>query len=305
MSNMVLAPFRGHQSVSIGKTAFNLVRFLLPLHNVSIKKPVYTLLRYGFHLCLFIVPIWYSGHVVLWEESSLEWYWETLPDAWIDAMTLIVIGLGIFFAIRRIAFPEPRRGTSFADFFIITVAVLPFVTGYWYTHGTLDHINFFEQYMWYFHVISGEAMMVMMVLLFCRTRLRKDKCVACAACQIICPTRTLDWEDQGDQRNFKYSHYQCICCASCMRVCPEGAAELRHDIGIRYLYQVFSKKVIRKAELNQCSQCSAFFAPTPQVLKIEKIMSDNAAEIEPVALCNRCKKLLSGNRSYKTGNACL
>ena len=58
-----------------------LARFFLPLHKAFIKKPFYATLRYIFHGCLFIVPIWLSGHIVLWSESRFEWDWMALPDA--------------------------------------------------------------------------------------------------------------------------------------------------------------------------------------------------------------------------------
>ena len=50
-------------------------RSLLPFHRAAPKKPVYAGLRYVFHICLFAVPIWLSGHIVLWSESRLEWDW--------------------------------------------------------------------------------------------------------------------------------------------------------------------------------------------------------------------------------------
>ena len=50
-------------------------RFFLPFHKGVPKKPLYALLRYAFHVCLFIVPIWLSGPIVLWSESSFEWEW--------------------------------------------------------------------------------------------------------------------------------------------------------------------------------------------------------------------------------------
>lgn len=296
LGNMLASPFRARRTVSLPGTVFNLFRSLLPLHNVTIQKPIYTVFRYGFHCCLFIVPIWYSGHVGMWEESSLEWYWEPLPDEWIDTMTLCVIGLGLWFAVRRMILPDVRRGSSPADFLIIAIAVSPFVTGYWYTHGTLDHIEFFRQYMWYFHVISGEVMLMMMVLLFCRTRLRADKCVACAACEINCPTRTLNSVDTQSTRIFTYSHYQCICCATCVKVCPEGAAELRHEIGVGHFFQVFIQKTVGEAALTPCDRCGAYFAPTPQVAKLDTTIAGSSLELERIEFCNRCKKIVSARR---------
>jgi len=59
-------------------------RFFLPFHKAVVKKPIQAILRYVFHLCMFIVPIWFSGHIVLWSESKFEWEWVELPDACAD-----------------------------------------------------------------------------------------------------------------------------------------------------------------------------------------------------------------------------
>jgi hypothetical protein len=57
---------------------FLILRLLLPFHNAFLKKPLYSLLRYVFHICLFVVPIWLAGHISLWEGSRFEWYWTPL-----------------------------------------------------------------------------------------------------------------------------------------------------------------------------------------------------------------------------------
>jgi len=68
-------------------------RFLLPFHKAIAKKPLYAVIRYVFHLSVFIVPIWLGGHVSLWEESRLGWVWSTIPDKLADWMTLLVIAV--------------------------------------------------------------------------------------------------------------------------------------------------------------------------------------------------------------------
>jgi hypothetical protein len=48
-------------------------RFFGPFHMAALKKPVYAVLRYAFHICIVLVPVWLSGHITLWEESRFEW----------------------------------------------------------------------------------------------------------------------------------------------------------------------------------------------------------------------------------------
>jgi ferredoxin len=268
-----------------------ILRLLLPFHKAVLKKPFYSLLRYGFHICLFAVPIWFSGHINLWEESRFEWYWTPLPDDWADTMTLMVLAICCYFLLRRIILGIIRKSASILDYLFITLTALPFLTGYFYTHGNLDHIPFFETYMWYFHVLSAEAMLLMMVFLFLRTRLAADRCIGCAACEINCPTGTLETLDNERQRVFSYSHYQCICCGTCVGVCPVGAAELRHEVNFAHLFRIFAKRPIRAVELAICETCGFSIGPLPQIQKLQEEVAASDAEVETLNCCSRCKKI--------------
>lgn len=261
-------------------------RFFIPFHKAIAKKPGYALLRYLFHLCLFIVPIWLGGHVMLWSESRFGWDWKSLPDSWADWMTLFVIAAAIFFLIRRAAAREHRTQSSTLDYLVIVLAALPFLTGYFLTHGTVDSIVFFKNHMRSLHVLSGEAMMLMAAFLFCRTRLNPEKCTGCASCELSCPTGTIQSRDEGAWRLFVYSHYQCICCGSCVNTCPENAAWLRHEMSFRKFLQILPREEIRKAELKPCNRCGTPFVPEPLAAKIGRTFTD-----EYLDLCPNCRKI--------------
>ena len=265
-------------------------RSLLPFHNAVIKKPIYAIVRYVFHICLIAVPIWLSGHIALWEESRFELTWRSLPDAWADWMTLLLLGLVIYFLIRRIAAKDIRLNSSVPDYVIIILTALPFITGYFLTHGSLESIAFLSNNMWTIHIVSGEAMILMAVFLFCRTRLNTQKCTGCAACELQCPTGTLESTDKGNLRIFTYSHYQCICCGACVNTCPEEAAELRHEISLKRFFQITPKQEIRSVELTACERCGALFAPEPQLDKIGQTFTH-----EYLRFCPRCRMLNIGD----------
>ena len=260
-------------------------RFFLPFHRALTKKPLYALLRYVFHLCLFVVPIWLGGHVALWAESRFEWEWSSLPDSWADWMTLAVMAIALFFIIRRIAWPAVRPDSSLSDYLIIIIAALPFFTGYFLAHGTLDSLPFMGDQMRLIHVLSGLAMMVMAAVLFCRTRLNPSRCTGCASCELSCPTGTLESRDEGKFRIFTYSHYQCICCAACVNTCPEDAAELRHEISLRRFFQVVPKQEIRTVEMKPCRKCGALFVPEPLFDKINRTFAEDY-----LLFCPTCRK---------------
>lgn len=275
-----------------------LIGIIAPFHRAILKKPVYTSLRYLFHSSLFIVPIWFSGHIYIWEESRFEWYWTPLPDAWADLMTLAVLGACAYFLVRRILSAK-RLKTGISDIALIVITALPFLSGYLLTHGKLSHISFFDNYLWYLHVFSGEIMLLMIVLLFCRTRLDKERCVGCGACVENCPTETLEFSDCGRDRLFRYAHFQCICCGNCVKVCPEQAAELHHELDPLNLIKTISKAEIRTVELKACAQCGIRFAPIPQYDKLHRQLHQDEIEFETLDLCLRCKKLRAGRNDPK------
>jgi ferredoxin len=268
-------------------------RLFVPFHKGISKKPLYATLRYIFHICLVVVPIWLSGHIVLWAESRFEWDWTPLPDAWADWMTLVLLALAAYFLIRHLILKHIRLASSTTDYVLIALTALPFMTGYFLTHGSLDTVAFFGDNMRLIHVLSGEAMIVMAVILFCRTRLNLKTCTGCAACELSCPTGTLKSQDNGALRIFTYSHYQCICCGACVGTCPEGAADLRHEIGVRRFPQIASREEIRSVELKACERCGALFAPVPQLDKVARTITDDY-----LGFCPNCKKLNNAELFY-------
>lgn len=278
-------------------------RFFIPFHRAVPKRPLYASLRYIFHICLFVVPIWLTGHIALWEESSLEWSWFSIPDAWADWMTLVLLALAVFFIIRHFAMKDVRKNTSVSDYVIIVIAALPFATGYLLAHGTLDNISFFADNIWTLHILSGEIMLIGAAFLFCRTRMNVLKCTGCASCVLSCPTCTLESEDSGNQRIFHYSLYQCICCGSCVYTCPEDAAELRHEIGLRNFSRIFAREEIQSVALESCKRCGALFVPEPLMGKIQKTFKDDY-----LGFCPNCRKINLGEyfknlSSYHRNNA--
>ncbi len=279
-----------------GRALYLLGASFLPFHRDLIKQPVYTILRYLFHACLFIIPVFYSGHLNMLMDTSLGWYWEPIEDHYIDTATLVLIGIGFFFIVRRLFFPEIRKQSSPVDIIMIMITTLPFITGYWYVNGTPVLFSFLEDYMWYLHVFSGEVMIVMAVFLFIRTRLLSSRCVGCSSCTISCPSGALEACEIGNKQRFFYSHYQCICCGGCVSTCPETAAVLRHEISIRLFFSFIRKKKIHEVVITRCKGCGQTYAPDPQIKKIHQILlTEQIASPETLNYCSRCKKLFSNH----------
>lgn len=136
-------------------------RWLLPINKDVSKNPIFWPLAYVFHICLIVVPIWLAGHISLWEESRFEWSWTPLPDALADWMTLIFLAIALFFLLRRIFSADIRLISTFSDYLLLVVTALPFLTGYFVTHGTLEGVGFLGENMQLFHMLSGELMLIL------------------------------------------------------------------------------------------------------------------------------------------------
>ncbi|MGD2127256.1 MAG: hypothetical protein PVG99_14325 [Desulfobacteraceae bacterium] len=137
-------------------------RWLLPINRDVAKNPVFIPLVYVFHICLLVVPIWLSGHITLWEESRFAFSWTPIPDGLADWMTLILLAIAIFFLLRRILSPDIRTISTFSDYFLLVVTALPFATGYFTTHGTLEGVGFLGDNMMLIHMLCGELVLILM-----------------------------------------------------------------------------------------------------------------------------------------------
>jgi ferredoxin len=232
---------------------------------------------------MIVVPIWFSGHIVLWEESGFGWYWDAISDEWADWLTLLFLGIAAFLFMRRLISAKARLDSSISDYLLIIVTALPFMTGYFLAHGSLNFISFND--MWTIHVLSAEIMIFLTVFLFCRTRMNEKECTGCAACELNCPTGALCSTDEGKFRIFTHAHYLCIWCGACVCSCPEEAAGLKHEIMVTKFFNIFSPNMIRSIELETCRRCGANFAPIPQLDMIAQKVSEDY-----LFLCLPCRK---------------
>jgi ferredoxin len=259
-------------------------RLFMPFYKAFTKKPVYSLLRYLFHICLIATPIFLAGHISLWE-SSLGWSFPALPGAAADAMTLFVIAACVFFFCRRILILEIWAKSALGDYIFPVFCMLPFLSGYLMTHGTLDAYAFFRDNLLTIHILTSCAMIIAVVFLFIPVRMDKPSCIGCGACESNCLGKTITSTIIGANRIFTYSHYQCISCGTCVAVCQENAAELRHELSLKRFFGVFERREIGSVALSECRNCGVRFAPEPQVAKLEAVIGQN------LHLCPECRML--------------
>lgn len=124
------------------------------------KRPVMTVLTFTFHFGLVVLPIFISAHVVLFNEAwGISWW--TLPDAWADALTLVVIFCCVAFLLRRLALKEVKFVTTPSDYLILAIVAAPFITGFLAD----QQVDGYRAWL-IVHILSGEIML--MVIPFTR-----------------------------------------------------------------------------------------------------------------------------------------
>ncbi len=272
------------------KIIFLLLRLLFPLHNSIKSKPLISILINIFHLCLIIVPIWYSGHIILWTISRFGWYWTPLPTNLIDWMTILVIALLIFFLLRKIFIPSYRRFSTFSDYFLIIIVLLPFLTGYFLTHNFFANVYFFDVYMHPLHIFTSEILLIVSVFLFWKPYIN-NKCTGCDACSSVCPFDALKYINDDNNKYILFNHYSCIGCGACYDICPEDAIKLKHNIDPLHFFKFNKKHNIYQLSLKRCELCDTPFATTVQMDKIAHFV-----DINILKYCPSCRKQYIANQ---------
>ena len=107
------------------------VKGLLPF--VPVRRPVYTLASVGFHLGILLVPLFYVGHVTLWQ-GSLHLPWPTLGPAVADVLSLIAIAGLTIILLGRLLLRASRDLTSGEDVLILVLLLGLAGSGYWGAH---------------------------------------------------------------------------------------------------------------------------------------------------------------------------
>jgi formate hydrogenlyase subunit 6/NADH:ubiquinone oxidoreductase subunit I len=180
---------------------------------------------------------------------------------------------------------ELRRQTGVNEIALIVITLLPFASGYMYSHGTLQSISFVSNNIDLIHTITGEMFIVTAAFLFLKIDLDKEKCIGCSACVFVCPTHTLQSNDISEFRYFYYNHSQCISCGTCILYCPESATALHHEISLNRLVKPMPSKQIFDVKLAQCPSCGVFFAPERQMAKLGELKVVD----QVLSLCPRCR----------------
>ena len=121
-------------------------------------EPVMAFVTITFHLCLFILPLFILEHAVLY---LVNWKLDIWPIVFshqvADFLVLYLLGCALFFLLRRLFIRRVRALSTAKDYCMLTIALIPFVTGFMAIHHVTDYASLIT-----IHILSVELLLVIM-----------------------------------------------------------------------------------------------------------------------------------------------
>lgn len=133
----------------------SIYKWLIPFGTYGWRKqPYVTLAFFGFHLGAVLVPLCLIGHnLFLKEKIGISFF--TISNGLADALSWAAIFSALFLFLRRLLLPEVRIMTTLYDYFILLIAVAPFVTGLLARYQVGDYGFWLNM-----HLFCGEVLLV-------------------------------------------------------------------------------------------------------------------------------------------------
>jgi len=131
---------------------------LFPFSRLRRTRAAYSILSFGFHVVLIIVPIFLFAHVRLWERG-IGLAWPTLPPLAAHVLTILAILAAFALFAARVGSPLSRtlsRGQDYAWPLLLTV---PFVSGFFASHPAWCPVSYHAMLL--IHLLSAELVFVL------------------------------------------------------------------------------------------------------------------------------------------------
>ncbi|MFQ8735469.1 MAG: nitrate reductase [Bilophila wadsworthia] len=118
------------------------------------ENPLLTVANFVLHIGILLAVLFYSAHNVMWD-YNFGFSLPSLPDGFMDAVTLATILACLVLGWRRLAVPASSYVTRQADWFSLLLVTGVMVTGFASAHGFGS-----ESFMALLHVLFGEAILI-------------------------------------------------------------------------------------------------------------------------------------------------
>ena len=133
----------------------SIYRWLIPFGTLGWRKqPLMTVLFFGFHAGAVLIPLFLLAHnLFLKEKLGLSFF--VLNPFVADILTWGTIICGLLIILRRIALPEVRILTTWYDYFILFISLVPFITGLIARYELGDY-----SFWLIIHILFGEILLI-------------------------------------------------------------------------------------------------------------------------------------------------
>jgi len=137
------------KDLALGTVLVATFRGLLPLRG---RRPLQTIAGVAFHAGILLVPLFYVGHVTLWQ-PDLPIPWPTLGPAVSDVLTLAALAGLAALLLWRLLVRASRELTTTADVAVLLLLLAVTASGYWAAHPTASPVA--PRTMLLVHMLAG------------------------------------------------------------------------------------------------------------------------------------------------------
>lgn len=148
--------YKPNMAVGMKGGIHSFLKWLVPFGTYGWRaQPFFTVCFFLLHFGAVLVPLFLIGHNVILEQN-FGFSLPTIPQSLADVLTVLTIIALVLIILRRIALPEVRILTTWNDYFIIGLVLVPFVSGFIASLHTACY-----DFWMILHIISGLLLMIL------------------------------------------------------------------------------------------------------------------------------------------------
>jgi len=133
--------------------------WVIPVRHMERGTGVFTAASFLMHIGIILVPLFLIDHVVLWE-AFLGVSLPAIGRGTAEVLALLTIGCGFLLLVLRSFFARHRVPSRPADYVLLVLVILPFLSGYLASHPRVNPFPW--DAMMLTHVLSAELLFVIM-----------------------------------------------------------------------------------------------------------------------------------------------
>ncbi|MFH0903143.1 MAG: hypothetical protein V2A73_21145 [Pseudomonadota bacterium] len=147
----------GDKSLGLGQAVFRTAARLNPLRYFHGNRWLYSLLSVCFHVGIILVPVFFAGHVRLWQRG-LGIGWPALPASIADVLTITTIATAVLLIVGRAASAASRALSGIGDWSLPALIGVELLTGYMLAHPSTSLLAYEPAML--VHALVGDLLLV-------------------------------------------------------------------------------------------------------------------------------------------------